>query len=208
MVFLSRRVQLMSNYRFARGIVCAVTSFATLTGNPLVTAADKPKPVSEAPVRVKDVQLSEGGTMNLTVVDTKNTPHKDVQVSVVHQKRVVAAGKTDAHGQVRFTNLRPGQHSIQTGADTQIVRLWNSDTAPQGAVKKMVVSAEGDVVRGQGGGGFAGGGFGGGGFGGGGALLGIAGLAGGVYGGIAATDAQDDVDTLRQQIATSQMASP
>lgn len=196
----------MSNYRFARGVVCALTSIATLAGNPLVTAADKPKPVSEAPVRVKDVQLSEGGAMNLTVVDTKNTPHKDVQVSVVHQKRVVAAGKTDAHGQVRFTNLRPGQHSIQTGADTRIVRLWNGDTAPQGAVKNMVVSAEGDVVRGQGGGG--GGGFGGGGFGGGGALLGIGGLAAGVYGGVAANDAQDDVDTLRQQIATSQMASP
>jgi hypothetical protein len=100
------------------------------------------------------VKLSEGGVLEMQLVDQSNRPIQDVAVELQFEGKRVATARSDKTGTVRFVRVRAGQQTIQAGDNVKIVRLWKGDSAPPEAVTRLAVTTEERIVRGQGGGGF------------------------------------------------------
>ena len=142
----------MIRSRWIQNLVCSLTGAATLVCAMPVNAVEKTQAVAEAPVKVRDVRLAEGGLLAMQVVDSKNAAMADVPVVLEFQNKQVAAARTDENGMVTFKGVHPGQHKIQTENGQQMVRLWEGDSAPPGAVKKLAVTTDSRIIRGQAGG--------------------------------------------------------
>ena len=145
----------MIRSRWIQNLVCSLTGVATLAGAmPVypVYAVEKTQTVAEAPAKVRDVELAEGGVLEMLVVDSKNAAMADVPVALEFQNKQVAAARTDKNGVVKFKGVHPGQHKIQTENGQQMVRLWEGDSAPPGAIRKLAVAGDSRVIRGQAGG--------------------------------------------------------
>jgi hypothetical protein len=142
----------MIRSRWIQKLVCSLTGAATLAGAMPVNAVEKTEAVAEAPVKVRDVELAEGGVLEMLVVDSRNAVMADVPVALEFQNKQVAAARTDKNGVVKFKGVHPGQHKIQTENGQQMVRLWEGDSAPPGAIRKLAVTSDNRIVRGQAGG--------------------------------------------------------
>ena len=115
-----------------------------------LSSAEGPKPLPEAALKIRDVQLQENGTLELQLVDAQGKGLANVPVVVAFQNRKVGEAKTNVDGVVRMENLRGGQHVIQAGAGVEIVRLWEAAIAPPSAVRRLAIVSDEKVVRGQG----------------------------------------------------------
>lgn len=132
-------------------ILLSVLALSSLCGTQIpLSAAAGPKPLTEASVRVRDVQLLENGALELQLVDSQGRGLSQVPVVVSFQNRRVAEGRTDADGIVRMENLRGGQHVVQAGSGVEVVRLWDTAIAPPSAVRRLAIVSNEQVVRGQG----------------------------------------------------------
>lgn len=153
----------MVRNQFTRKFICTLTSAVTFGSGLTVQSAEKATTQStttvtaqakEASGKIRDVKLSEGGVLEMQLVDQNNRPIQDVSVALQFEGKRVATARSDKTGTVRFVRVRSGQHTIQAGDNIQTVRLWKGDAAPPQAVTKLAVTTEEKIVRGQGGGGF------------------------------------------------------
>lgn len=98
---------------------------------------------------IRDVRLQSNGGLQLRILDTAGKPHAGEAVQCLYQGKIVAAGKTDATGTVKISQLRPGIHSFAVGQAQTAYRLWNSATAPPSAISSPAIVASTETLRGQ-----------------------------------------------------------
>ncbi|MBL8818479.1 MAG: carboxypeptidase regulatory-like domain-containing protein [Planctomyces sp.] len=134
---------------FTRRLLPAFIASLPLTILPMAASADGPKPLPTAEVRTLDVGLQPDGMMVAQLVDQNGNGLSDVPVAIRFEGRTVAESKTDSEGRVRFSGLRPGVHSLHAGNAVQAVRLWQSETAPPGALSTVALVSDEEIVRGQ-----------------------------------------------------------
>lgn len=103
---------------------------------------------SEGGARIAmDVQLGADGSLTGKLVDRqgKALSHADVQIAGKHVRTIV---RTDSNGVFHLTGVKVGEYAFNVGSNSQIVRIWNTDTAPPQAVQSALIVV-GDTVRGQ-----------------------------------------------------------
>lgn len=113
-----------------------------------IAAANGTKTAEPAPV-VRDVRLQANGRLQLRLLDTTGQPRVEHVVRCLFDGRMIAEAKTDSHGRVTISNLRPGIHSIAVGQSQTVYRLWNQQTAPPSAITSPAIVASDETMRGQ-----------------------------------------------------------
>jgi hypothetical protein len=110
--------------------------------------AAKSQAESAAPA-VLDAKLSNGGVLRGQVVDGQGQPVANAPVSVLYEGKEVVSTKTAADGSFAVSGLRGGTHTVVSGDNGGICRLWSTDTAPPSARESVMIVRGGQVVRGQ-----------------------------------------------------------
>lgn len=110
-------------------------------------------------VAVQDVRLQDQGLLVGRAVTNQGAARPNVKVAVAFQGKTVAEATTNQNGMFAVKGLRGGVHVVQSAGKQEVVRLWTADAAPEAAAEGLVL-ADGQVVRGQQGGGEGGGGVG------------------------------------------------
>lgn len=101
------------------------------------------------PGDIRDVELSEDGTLYGQVFTSSGHAVGQAQVELRYQGTPIARTASVADGQFAIAGVRGGVHELAVGSMTTQVRLWKHGSAPQGALPSMVVSGSENVVRGQ-----------------------------------------------------------
>jgi hypothetical protein len=103
-------------------------------------------------VAVQDVRLQDQGLLVGRAVTNQGAARENVKVAVAFQGKTVAQATTNQNGMFAVKGLRGGVHVVQSEGKQEVVRLWTADAAPEAAAEGLVL-ADGQVVRGQQGGG-------------------------------------------------------
>ncbi|MFN9972876.1 MAG: hypothetical protein ACK58T_23605, partial [Phycisphaerae bacterium] len=72
------------------------------------TVTAQPK---DAPGKIRDVKLSEGGVLEMQLVDQNSRPIQDVSVELQFGGKRVATARSDKTGTFRLVRVRAGQHT-------------------------------------------------------------------------------------------------
>lgn len=97
----------------------------------------------------RDVELTTDGALQGQVRTSEGHPVDNAVVELRYQGTPIARTTTGARGEFFITGVRGGAHELHVGSMASPVRLWKSGTAPEGAVEGVVVSADENIVRGQ-----------------------------------------------------------
>jgi hypothetical protein len=104
-------------------------------------------------VRSVDIALAKGGILIGQVVDTEGQTLEKAEVVLKSGGKEIARCQSDKQGKFQVSGLRGGSIEVATMGTTGNCRVWAPGTAPPVAQPGLLVVAEGDVVRGQHGGG-------------------------------------------------------
>jgi hypothetical protein len=147
----------------------------------------------------RDVELSGAGHLSGTVCTPEGIPVSGKAVTLKYQGAVVAETTSGANGDFAFSGVRGGVHELSVGSSSTPLRLWKHGSAPAGAGRQVAVAVGEPIVRGQNGfvspAAFAPGyGF----------MTGVAIVATGaaITGLVVAADAKNDLDDLRDSLAS------
>jgi hypothetical protein len=120
---------------------------------PAVLAADSTPPstpVTAAPApQVLDVSLAEGGVLTGQVVDGQGLPLPGTVVGLRTGKGDVATSSTDTEGRFQVRGLAGGLYEVTAAEHSQAFRLWTGNASPPGAIKQVMLVADGSITRGQ-----------------------------------------------------------
>jgi len=95
-----------------------------------------------------DLQLGEDGSILGKLVDQQGVALAKVDVQLVTKRGLAATAKTNADGVFLAKGLSQGELAVLVGGETQMIRLWNAETAPPNA-PQAAMFVVGDAVRGQ-----------------------------------------------------------
>lgn len=98
---------------------------------------------------IKDIALSDSGTLFGQVTNSAGQPMSDTLVRLRYQGKAVAVARSNNKGQFAINGVRPGAHDLSTGGLNTPVRVWKQGTAPKGALKGILIAGEETVIRGQ-----------------------------------------------------------
>lgn len=98
---------------------------------------------------VRDVELSQDGTLHGRVVSAEGQVIHDAVVELRYEGNAVARTASSSSGEFAITGVRGGVHELAVGSASSSVRLWQNGTAPQGAVSGILVTGSESVVRAQ-----------------------------------------------------------
>jgi hypothetical protein len=104
-------------------------------------------------VQSADIALAKGGVLTGQVVDTQGQSLEQAEVVLKSGGKEIARCQTDKAGKFQVLGLRGGSIEVASMGTTGNCRVWATGTAPPAAQPGLLVVAEGDVVRGQHGGG-------------------------------------------------------
>lgn len=91
---------------------------------------------------IRDVRLTDSGTLQGVVVAASNASVADSVVQIHYQGKIVAAAKTAADGRFAIGQVRPGMHEIVTASSRTPVRIWASGTAPAGCQGQLTLASQ------------------------------------------------------------------
>lgn len=111
-----------------------------------VQAYDSP---SHSRSMVTDVALTSAGELAGSIVTPDGKPSIVTPVHVLYKQAVVAQVKTDARGRYLVKGLRPGLHTIRTVNGQAVCRFWSAETAPPKAHKRLELTSDNTILRGQ-----------------------------------------------------------
>jgi hypothetical protein len=98
---------------------------------------------------VTDVALSATGELHGQLVQSSGRPVTNAAVQVSHKGSVIAEVRTDGAGRYAVKGLRSGLHAVKTPEGQHVCRFWTKHTAPAAAKKRLVMSVDSQVIRGQ-----------------------------------------------------------
>lgn len=104
-------------------------------------------------VQSVDIALAKGGILIGQVLDTEGQTLKQAEVVLKSGGQEIARCQTDKSGKFQVSGLRGGSIEVASAGTVGNCRVWAPGTAPPAAQPGLLVVAEGDVVRGQHGGG-------------------------------------------------------
>lgn len=146
----------------------------------------------------KDVELSGAGHLNGTVCTPDGVPLPGRTVTLKYQGNVVAETSSGQNGDFAFSGVRGGVHELTVGSSSTPLRLWKHGSAPANSGRQVAVAVGSPVVRGQSymppgafmpGYGFM-------------TAVALVATAGAITGLVIAVDAKEDLDDLRDQLAS------
>lgn len=97
----------------------------------------------------RDIELTSDGTLQGQVRTSEGQLVENAEVELRYQGTPIARTTTGARGEFFITGVRGGAHDLHVGSMASPVRLWKSGTAPEGAVEGVVVAGNENIVRGQ-----------------------------------------------------------
>lgn len=110
---------------------------------PLVESPDS------AQVHLRNVELTEGGTLQGQYLNEAGVPVADVEVLVTCNKSEHRA-TTDAAGKFSVEGLKGGRAIIRADKEVFACQLWAQGTAPPNSIKSIaLVNSNGEVLRGN-----------------------------------------------------------
>ena len=114
---------------------------------PLVAAESAVTKIKSNQRTALELQLGNKGSITGKLVDRqgKTLPNVDVLLT---GKQGRATVKTDAQGIFQITGLTVGEYGVRVGDQTQVVRMWNPQTAPPKTAQAGLFVI-GDTLRGQ-----------------------------------------------------------
>ena len=166
---------------------------AALIGNGALTAGPPAFYGKAEPTRITDVSLTDSGDWVGRYLDGDGRAIEGASVTVAQEGQLVARSTTDQEGNYRIPGVSAGVYQIAVGSESQVVRVWPKALAPPAAKPVLINVQNGQVVRGQ---------FGGGGGMDLGLIFGVAGVTIGTIALIEARDAKDEASKLRRDMTT------
>jgi hypothetical protein len=142
----------MKSIRFVQKLSVALATVGMLVPNVGVAVGAQTQPVSHqgsSAVRVVDVALVDGGTLNGQVVDGQGAPKANAPVTIHQGKDAIATVVTDKNGDFAVKNMKGGMYVVSTQNVSGVVRAWSPQTAPPSAVKGVLLVPNSQAVRGQ-----------------------------------------------------------
>ena len=103
-----------------------------------------------------DLQMGTGGLVRGKVVTRQGKPVSNVEVQLASKRGNAAKIKSSDDGSFAATGLTAGEYQVRIENQSQLVRIWNAETAPPNAAQAGLFVV-GTTVRGQCGGGTCGG---------------------------------------------------
>lgn len=135
-----------------RTALVAAATISMLMPASLFSADELPKPQTVADSnneeRAIDVSLDENDVLKGHLVDAAGNPISDINVFLVKEGRLVAAGRSNEKGDFAIANLPGGVYQIAAGDRAVDVRCWANGTAPPNSVARTLIQVD-DVQRGQ-----------------------------------------------------------
>lgn len=123
-------------------VQCISNTFGQLPADS-VTVARQPD------TSIKDVSLANNGKLELIVVDSYGRQIPDIEVGIAYRGAEIARAKSNQHGVVAISALRPGLHSVTTPRGGVVYRFWHSAQAPPNSVVRPALILQEATARGQ-----------------------------------------------------------
>jgi hypothetical protein len=105
--------------------------------------------LTNAKLKLVDVQLQDGKVLQGQIVDGQGKPQADADVAVLQDGKVLARTKTNKEGYFAVRDLKTGIYQVASDNGLGNFRVWNADVAPPQAQQGALVVADGSVVRGN-----------------------------------------------------------
>ena len=99
----------------------------------------------------RDVELHADGTLRGQLVTTESLPLVKAPVRLWQGGQLMAEAKTDTDGNFKIAGVGGGTYQLATPVTIQIVRVWQTGTAPPKANTALLVVADHETVLGNGG---------------------------------------------------------
>jgi len=116
---------------------------------PAVQAGEVRKAADSPSIEISDLVLDLQGGLHGVVVDVHGAPQSAAKVVLLKDKRELGRTRTDKLGRFRFSGVRGGVYSLQSGGQVRFVRVWTTKAAPPGAKATALMVAGNGVIRGQ-----------------------------------------------------------
>lgn len=140
----------MKRSRWAAAAFAAAGTCLPINAWTQESAAKAPAATAEAERPMRDVALTQSGTFTGRVIDETGKPLDGVVVRLARRgDEATSETTTDSEGRFRFAKLKGGVYHLQTPQSETTYRMWSADAAPAQALKTVVVSGSGPVMRAQ-----------------------------------------------------------
>ncbi len=134
----------MANFTWAKNCVVSAICVGVLGAH--ATAAE---PQKQAAFKAADISLGKDGLLVGRVITSTGTAEAGSDVVLRYNGRTVAQARTDAQGRYAIKGVRGGVHEVLTPKGRQVVRLWQTQTAPPIARPEAILVNGKQIVRGQ-----------------------------------------------------------
>ncbi|QDV69469.1 hypothetical protein Poly24_31850 [Rosistilla carotiformis] len=98
---------------------------------------------------IQDLALDQAGNLNGSIVDVVGQPVQGATVVIGQQTEHVTTVKTNERGEYSVEGLNPGTYQVASFAGLRTFRVWNADSAPEGALKGAIDVTDTKTYRGQ-----------------------------------------------------------
>lgn len=96
---------------------------------------------------VRDVALTDTGTLKGQVLNAQGQPQAGVDVTVRQSGEVLATAQTAVDGGFDFPGMKAGVYEIISGDRADLYRVWATGTAPPAAVSSVLLVSDAGLVR-------------------------------------------------------------
>lgn len=141
--YIEVRLQKMRKHTILAKAASIAVCFGILLSNTASAFDGGPVPVA------RDIELTGDGTLRGQICTSEGRVVENAAIELRYQGTTVAQAITGANGTFAITGVRGGAHDLAFGSATTSVRLWKNGTAPVGAVNRLVLAGEENVIRGQ-----------------------------------------------------------
>ncbi len=134
----------MQKHTFLAKAASIAVCFGILLSNTASAFDGGPVPVA------RDIELTGDGTLRGQICTSEGRVVENAAIELRYQGTIVAQAMSAANGSFAITGVRGGAHDLAFGSATTSVRLWKTGTAPAGAVNRLVLAGDENIIRGQG----------------------------------------------------------
>ena len=111
--------------------------------------ADSLRPRAPQQTPYLDVALSPSGSLAGQHLDQQGIGVADAKIILAQGESITAEAITSADGTYHIASLRPGVYQLTINGQSQLVRIWDTQSSPPAARESLTTVQRGPVVRGQ-----------------------------------------------------------
>lgn len=105
--------------------------------------ADPPaRPLARRPERILDVALSPEATLEGYLIDPFGKVLKEMPVRLVHNRKVIWTGRTNAEGHFQVQGLPCGVYQVDSDRLSANCRVWTPEAAPPRASRSLLLTRD------------------------------------------------------------------